>query len=118
MRRLFPSAAILLLSACATAPQQAPTPRPTPVTPAPVRESGGLIGLTAGELVQRFGSPALQVREGPGLKLQFRGRCVLDVYLYGPPQGGGPERVTHVDTRLASGNDTPQAGCIAALSRT
>ncbi len=47
-----------------------------------------LIGLTAGELIQRLGQPALQVREGPGLKLQFRGRsCVLDAYLY-PPAGG------------------------------
>ena len=74
--------------------------------------------MTAGELVLRFGQPALQVREGPGLKLQFRGRtCVLDAYLYPPVQGGGPERVTHVDTRLPSGNDTPQPACIASLTR-
>ena len=41
-----------------------------------------LIGMSAGELIQRMGQPALQVREGPGLKLQFRGRsCILDAYL-------------------------------------
>ena len=72
--------------------------------------------MTAGELVQRFGQPALQVREGPGLKLQFRGPCVLDAYLYPPDSGRGAERVTHVDTRLASGIATDQAGCIRALA--
>jgi hypothetical protein len=111
MRRLIPAAA-LLLSACAT--------RPTPLPQSPVPQTpqirSGILGLTAGELVQRFGAPALQVREGAGLKLQFRGRaCVLDAYLYPPPQGGGPERVTHVDARLANGNDTDQLACIAAL---
>jgi len=74
--------------------------------------------MTTGELIQRFGQPALQIREGPGLKLQFRGpACVLDAYLYAPVQGGGPERVTHVDTRLSNGNDTDQAACIASLAR-
>lgn len=106
----------LLLSACATRPEQ-PDELPPVSQPIPgpqVRSE--ILGLTAGELVQRFGTPALQVREGAGLKLQFRGRgCVIDAYLYAPVQGQGPERVTHVDARLQSGVDTDQARCIAAL---
>jgi hypothetical protein len=39
---------------------------------------------------------------------------VLDAYLY-PSQGGGVLRVTHIDTRTASGVDTDQAACISAL---
>jgi hypothetical protein len=112
MRRLAPFSA-LLLAACATTPAPAPTPV-KPVTQ--VRERGDLIGLTAEELVQRFGRPGFQVREGVGLKLQFaRGGCVLDAYLY--PQSGnvGIERVTHVDARRPSGEDMPQATCVAAL---
>ena len=72
--------------------------------------------MTAAELVQRLGSPALQVREGQGLKLQFRAsRCVLDAYLYPPPGAVAPLRVTWVDARLRSGADTDQRGCVAAL---
>ena len=119
MRRLIPFAA-LLAAGCATAPQRPAVPGPQPQQPAPPQQQvrGDLLGLTAGELVQRFGQPALQVREGRSLKLQFRGRCVLDAYLYPPPAGQGLERVTHVDTRLQSGVDTDQRGCIAALQGT
>ena len=60
------------------------------------------------------GQPVLQIREGPGLKLQWRGSCVLDAYLY---LQGNVERITQVDTRLANGNDTPQPACIASLAR-
>ena len=116
MRRTLPLAVALLLAGCATrAPEQANENSQTPaVTPAPPGRAG-LLGLSAGELMQRLGTPALQVREGTGLKLQFRGRsCILDAYLYPTSQG---ERVTHVDTRVASGADTDQATCIASLSR-
>lgn len=103
----------LLLAGCATAPRQQ-TPR-TPVVAPPARESSRLIGLTAPELVGRFGNPALQVREGSSLKLQFRAHgCVLDAYLY--PSGNGlPMRVTHVDTRSRFGVDIDQATCILAV---
>jgi hypothetical protein len=115
MRR-FILVTALLLAGCATRPQPTPPigqPQPVPVQP---QTRGDLLGLTAGELFQRFGQPALQVREGPGLKLQFRGAaCVLDAYLYPPPQGRGPERVTHVDARSSSGADADQRTCIAAL---
>ncbi len=115
MRRLVP-ALTLLFAACATQP----TPPPQPQTPLPVRASpqvrGNLIGMSSGELIQRLGQPALQIREGRSLKMQFRGRaCVLDAYLYPPLAGTGPERVAHVDARLSSGTDTDQLACIRAL---
>ena len=115
---LFTSASLLLLAGCARTPPPAPLPQPEPVIPTrPAAPGTNLIGLTAGELVQRFGSPALQVREGAGLKLQFRrAGCVLDAYLYAPAAGAA-ERVTHVDSRLPSGADIAPATCIAAPAR-
>ena len=118
MRQYFAFAAIfaaaLFIGSCATAPEQ-PQPQPTPVTPSP-RIRSDLLGMTTSELVQRLGTPALQIREGPSLKLQFRASsCILDAYLYPPVSGQGPDRVTHVDTRLRSGADTDQTGCIVAL---
>ncbi len=117
MRRLIPLA-VLLAAGCATTPRPPETAeeRPQPV-PQP-QQRGDLIGLTAGELIQRFGSPALQIRERQGLKLQFRGAaCVLDAYLYPPAGAQGPERVTWVDARLPTGVDTNRQACIAALQR-
>ena len=111
MRRLFILASILFLAGCATRPQ--PQPETATPQPPPEREPRGIVGLTPQELVGHFGSPALQVREGTSLKLQFRGRnCVLDAYFY--PQNN-VLRVTHVDTRTLSGVDYNQAACIASL---
>jgi hypothetical protein len=117
MRRLFPLA-LLAVAACAprTAVQPPPAARPAPPVKVSPQIRSDLLGMTASELGQRFGQPAFQVREGAGIKLQFRGACVLDAYLYPPEDGRGPERVTHVDTRLASGVETDQAGCIRALA--
>ena len=113
MRRLFVLSLSLLLAGCATRPQQAPAP--VPVVQPEAQEQNSLSGLTAQELVGRFGAPALQIREGSSLKLQFRGpRCVMDTYLY-PSDGSGTLKVTHVDTRLPSGGDMDQAACIFAL---
>src|SRR5438309_1285589 len=115
MRRVI-LASTLLLAGCATAPQQQqPAPQIPEITATPRTARSGLVGLTAQDLVGRFGNPALQVREGTSLKLQFRGRaCVLDAYLY-PSQNGGTLRVTHIDARAPSGVDTDQAACISAL---
>jgi hypothetical protein len=114
MRRLTALSLILLIPGCAPRPQPASTPTPAPVQPQP-QEPNSLTGLTAQELVGRFGTPALQIREGTSLKLQFRGpRCVMDAYLY-PSGGSGALKVTHVDTRTPSGNDFDQAACIFAL---
>jgi hypothetical protein len=113
MRRLPLLILTLILAGCATAPQQLPTPA-SPPPPQP-QETSSLVGLTPQELVGRFGIPALQVREGNSLKLQFRGpRCVMDAYLY-PSGGSGALKVTHVDTRLPSGGDIDQAACVFAL---
>jgi hypothetical protein len=114
MRRYLALSLTLSLAACMRAPQQPPpAPTPAPVVQAPQARSE-LRGLTANELVGHFGTPALQIREGNSLKLQFRGRrCVLDAYLY--PQSGGTLRVTHVDTRSPNGSDMDQAACISAL---
>jgi hypothetical protein len=113
MRRSITLSFTLFLAACASAPQQTEAPQ-APPTPQP-QETGSLVGLSAQDLVGRFGAPALQVREGSSLKLQFRGvGCVLDAYLY-PSGGSGALKVTHVDTRLPSGVDTDQAACLAGL---
>ena len=113
MRRLILVLPLLLTACLARRPEL----EPQVVQPVPMARSatGQLIGLTASDLVGHFGSPALQVREGTSLKLQFRGRrCVLDAYLY-PVQNNGTMRVTYVDTRTQSGADTDQAACISAL---
>jgi hypothetical protein len=119
MRRCLALAA-LFVAGCATAPEQPqpePQPRPIPVRPEPPLR-GDLIGMTAGELVQRLGRPALQIREGQSLKLQFRGAaCILDAYLYSPGDASGPERVAHVDARLSSGAETDPRICVATMSR-
>jgi len=113
MRRSIAFLLISLAAGCAPRPQQAVAP-PPPVQP-PADQQNSLAGLTAQELVGRFGAPALQIREGNSLKLQFRGpRCVMDTYLY-PAGNSGTLKVTHVDTRLPSGGDIDQAACIFAL---
>jgi hypothetical protein len=113
MRRIL-ACSVFLSAGCASVPTETPK---TPATPpvAQPRETGSLIGLTGNELVIRFGRPALQIREGNSVKIQFRGpRCVLDTFLY--PGSGNQYRVTHVETRALSGVDTAQADCIAALA--
>jgi len=113
MRRIIIAAA-LLLAACT--PDNVPvqtTPAPAAVQPS-TRVVTDILGFTTPELIRRFGVPAFQVREGTGLKVQWRGvACVLDAYLY--PSTGNVERVTHVDSRLRSGAEASQAACIAAL---
>lgn len=117
MRR-FAIFASLFIAGCATAPEPPQAQQPVAITPSP-HVRGDLIGLTASELVERLGTPALQIREGSSLKLQFRGsHCILDAYLYPPPSGAGVQRVAYVDARLHSGADTDQAGCVAALQGT
>jgi hypothetical protein len=115
MRRILPFAAAMLLAGCASRPEE-----PAQVqTPAPQTKelSADLIGANAGDLIKAFGTPALQIREGSGLKLQFRGRaCILDAYLYAS-QAGAPEKVTYVDARTSSGASTDEAQCALSLSQ-
>lgn len=113
MRILLPALAVLVLAGCATAPQQpAPVSATSPTRPL---QRGDLIGLTTDELGERLGAPSFQVREGPGVKLQWAGTsCVLDAFLYAAP-GTNVLRVTYVDARRVSGDPTDRATCLAAL---
>ena len=114
MRRLIAFAVLLSAAACAPRPQAVSTAL-TPPTQVQAPAGNGLTGLTAQELVGRFGAPALQIREGSSLKLQFRGRrCVMDAYLYPSGSSANP-KVTHVDTRNLTGGDMDQAACIFSL---
>lgn len=113
MRRFLAASLALLAAACATAPRTA-TPEPVSEVPQSTHTRGEIVGLTAEELVRRLGTPALQIREGTSLKLQFRNdQCVLDAYLY--PTGNAPYRVTYVDARSPSLGDVDQALCIASI---
>ena len=109
MRSLSIAILMLLLSACAEGraePEAIARPMAAPV-------SRGLIGSSMSELVARFGTPQLQVREGPGLKLQWASSgCILDVYLYAPPSGGGIERAVHADARRPSGETVLPGSCV------
>ena len=72
--------------------------------------------MTANQLIEHFGSPRLQIREGDGTKLQFAGpNCVLDFYLY-PAQGGVP-RVNHIDARNIQGGDVNAQSCVYEIER-
>jgi len=106
----------------AAVPPTTPAPPPKPRFRAPeVQKLPGLetvIDMNARTLVDRFGTPQLDVHEGDMRKLQFAGEpCVLDVYLY-PLKPGGEPLATYVDARRSSdGLDVDRASCIAALMR-
>ena len=139
MRLITAIAATVLLSACATVPQQAPPPPERPSSsnqvppsdprPAPragfrapqVLEGPGLAGIireNAATVTRRFGTPRLNVVEGDMRKLQFTGTaCVLDVFFY-PLTPGAEPVATWIETRRASdGAAVDRAACIQALSR-
>lgn len=72
--------------------------------------------MTANELVQHFGNPRIQVREGDGTKFQWTAdNCVLDVYIYPPESGQGLPRVTFADARTRSGAGTDVTNCAAIV---
>lgn len=113
MRRLMPFA-FVALAACSGNQATGPGPVPRPTTHPTTK--GPLLGLTRGEVGQRFGLPDFTVQEGPGAKVQYRVRsCVLDLYLYRPEGGQGEARVTHVDVRDPEGRRASQPACVAAV---
>lgn len=71
-----------------------------------------LIGLDAKRLIDRFGTPRLDIRDRSVRKLQFAvGPCVLDTYLYVEARGREPV-VTYIDTRRAAdGADVDPSSC-------
>ena len=116
MRQLIVPSLALILAACASAPRPAPRPIATPVQPRSA--TSALVGLTANDLISRFGQPSFQVREGVGLKLQWSANgCVLDTYLYPPISGRGADVVTHIDSRRPSGAALSQPDCVGLLIR-
>ncbi|WP_022682450.1 hypothetical protein [Sphingobium bisphenolivorans] len=123
MIRCRPALAVLLslpLAACGGVVPPPPSRIAAPPAGPPASaftKSGPLIGMDARHLTQKFGTPRLDIRESTMRKLQFgNGRCVLDAYLYVPPQGKEP-LVTHVDARSPAGADMDPASCAAALQR-
>ena len=117
MRRLFPFAA-LLVAACASTPAPQPQAPSAPVAASDDHDHRTLNGMTAGELIEHFGKPRLQIVEGVGTKLQFMGpACVLDAYLYPPGSGGGTPRVTEIDARNFQGADVAAQGCVQAIEQ-
>ena len=116
MRRLAALAPVLVLAACA--PRVAAPVEPVTSPAAPIRPTGGLFGVTANDLIARFGQPSFQVREGTGTKLQWaENGCVLDAYLYPPENGRGADRVVHLDARNRSGADLDLNACLGMLAR-
>ena len=120
MRLILPIVALLpliALSGCGEVAGPPPATAARRAPPALTAPTLQVIGSEARTLIAQFGAPALDQREGPARKLQFRGpACVLDAYVY-PSANGGPPRVTWIDTRGPQGNDMDRASCVAALSR-
>jgi hypothetical protein len=119
MRRLVPLAA-LFAAACAPRPPATEPAPPAAPAPAPAavdrHDHRTLNGMTAGELIEHFGKPRIQVREGEGTKLQFAAaNCVIDFYLY-PGQGGAP-RVSHIDARNLQGGSVSAQSCVYEIER-
>jgi len=117
MRRLAP-VLTLFLAACAATPTPQPVPTAAPAARDDMHDHRTLNGMTAGELIEHFGRPRLQVIEGAGTKIQFAGpTCILDFYLYPPGSGGGTLRVTEVEARNFQGVDVNTQSCVYAIER-
>ncbi len=119
MRKLLSVMAMMPLVACVDTPPPRASAPPPPVMVGAAHPAGldRVLGRPAAGLLQLFGEPDLDVREGQARKLQFVSvACVLDAYLMAPAAGREPV-VRYIDTRLPSGDDVDQASCIAALTR-
>jgi hypothetical protein len=108
----------LLLGACGMAPpREAAAPVPpalaaaAPLQPAALRRPTLplLTGLSAADLLARFGQPDFRRSEPPAELWQYRSAdCVLDVFLYG---GGAGAQVVHSETRERDLTGTSAATC-------
>ena len=73
--------------------------------------------MTAGELIQYFGKPRLQIVEGESTRLQFAGpNCFLDIYLYPPERGSGPAKATYIAAHNAQGASVDAQTCSTAIA--
>jgi len=118
MIRVVPCLAVLLLAAgCAAPAARNPAAGAGRVPIAyPTVGLERVLGQNAAALVQLFGQPDADVREGSARKLQFAGAiCVLDAYLY--PKDHAEPRVTYLDAREPDGSSIDRASCVAALTR-
>jgi len=108
-----------VLAACASTAATRGVSLPA-VSDSPLSSVAGLdivMGKTASQLTRLFGDPQLNISEPPARKLQFAsGACILDAYLY-PPEAGGEQRVTHIDTRRSDGAEVDRVSCVNALRR-
>lgn len=103
----------LLLAGCATSAGVGPGPGGGGTPPRSSAAVARLMGSDATALLNTFGPPLLDVREGEARKLQFgNATCVLDTYLY--PRGR-ESVVTHIDARRRDGSPVDEASCVAAL---
>lgn len=103
----------LAVSACGGggAVQSAGTRPAMPMASDYGRPAQGLVGADARHLAAMLGAPRLDIRDRTVRKLQFvAGRCIIDAYLYAPARGREPV-ATHVDARLATGEDVEIAAC-------
>jgi hypothetical protein len=106
---------LLLVSCAPTATTQPVAPPVATASAATVAGLAAVMGQSAATLQTRFGTPALDVREGSARKLQYSSPvCVLDAYLY-PAAQGREAIVTHIDARHPDGRDIDRASCVAAL---
>ena len=82
-----------LLAACGHAPDAAPS-----IAAAPAAfDTTGLSGLSAAQLVARYGKPDFRRSDPPAQLWQYRrAGCVLDVFLY---RDAGVFRVAHAEAR-------------------
>lgn len=128
MRSAIALLAMLALAACGEGGGEIARPAraaPAPPIPVPGSVSGpkapvsadGVRGQSARALIAQFGSPKIDMQEGPARKLQFMGSaCVMDVFLY-PPSKGREAVAKHLDTRLHDGRPADPASCVATLRR-
>lgn len=115
----------VLLSACgaATAGGKLPPPASVSTRPAPPPifrpppPGDPVLGHSAAAVSALLGSPRLDLREGPGRKLQFSGAgCIVDIYFYAPRAQSEPV-ATHIDARGADGRDADRGYCIGAMAK-
>lgn len=106
---------LLALGACVAAPAvERPSTAIVPATRAP---ESALSGLSARDLLRRFGRPRLDIRDPTAHKLQFSGdRCILDTYLYAPRAGREPV-VSYAEARAPDGRAVDANACAELLRR-